>query len=154
MVRATEPLWRASVTYFGTRELRYCPNAMQLVIWRQCSSCNRVDGARRCTDASTDANSQVHDNEPSFTPDAAEGGTRVRPTHDCGAVRVPRMMAGGRTERCYCKPKRLLSKLRLAGERRKLAPAAWVCNCELCSRSSSCIMTNTPHSYVSRALLR
>jgi hypothetical protein len=44
-------------------------------------------------------------NRPSFTPDAAEGGTRVRLTRlwSCVHVRVPWIIVGARTQRRYCK---------------------------------------------------
>jgi hypothetical protein len=45
-------------------------------------------------------------NKPSSTPDAADGGTRVRLTSMCSCVhvRVSWNRAGARTERRYCKP--------------------------------------------------
>jgi hypothetical protein len=60
---------------------------------------------------------------PVSRPDAAVGGTRVRPTRLwwCVHVRVPWIRAGGATQRRYCKPsERVNKKSRLAPALRRL----------------------------------
>jgi hypothetical protein len=49
------------------RELHYIPNARTMPHWRQCLSCNRVDGADSVLTPTRMQHAQFH------SPDAAEG---------------------------------------------------------------------------------